>query len=71
MKIKLQGKKELEVDKKLGKIIAKQVQKVTFRQCKLWEKELTLRIKPKPKWLPGYVWEYLIRLILVQTEEML
>jgi hypothetical protein len=41
------------------------------RALKIWEHELALHFKPKPKWLPEFVWKRLKNMVIVQNVEVL
>lgn len=42
--------------------------RVTADECILWEDELKLYMKPKPKWIPLILWGKLVSLVLYQTK---
>mgnify|MGYP001590465766 CR=1 FL=1 len=41
-----------------------------FAGRKFWEERLSLYIRPKPKFLPLFVWKWLVKLICIQTTEV-
>jgi hypothetical protein len=36
-----------------------------------WQKQLALHIRQKRWWMPAFVWRFLIRLMLVQSERLI
>lgn len=54
----------------IGRAIAEQVILISGKHMSAWERILRLHIKPRPKWLPAVLWAKLIKLVLVQSEEI-
>lgn len=51
------------------KVLAEQIQKVTYENHILWEQKFSLVLRPKPKWMPPFIYKRLLKLFLFQTIE--
>lgn len=49
----------------LNDYVAKQVNKINEN----WETTLRLHVKPRPIWMPRFVWSRLVALVFIQTEQ--
>lgn len=55
----------------LGKVITQQAYKFQFEKMTMWEEHIKLFLKPKPRWIPSFVWGWMIRLMLQQKTEVM
>lgn len=45
------------------------IENVTLEGKIVWRNILRLNVKPKPKWMPMFIYRFMIKTILVQTIE--
>jgi hypothetical protein len=47
----------------------RQTEMKVLAEVDMWERRLRLCLRPKPSWMPGFVYNRLVKLLLIQTEE--
>lgn len=53
----------------LGQILAEQTHKFSIERATAWEHVLRLHFKPKPAWMPYWLWRKIVNFVVVQSEE--
>lgn len=52
--------------KALAEILAEEAYRFQFEKMTLWEERLRLILRPKPRWVPLFVWRWMVQSVVYQ-----
>lgn len=59
---------ERSLKNEVSELVTKQLQTIQSESFGSWEKELRLYVRPKPEWIPAFVWQRMVKAVLIQTD---